>query len=346
MPSTNLVGKSTPCGWKVIELITTAQTSGGNFCTRYLVEDDDNKIAFMKAMDLSRVMSGSLEDIQALINEYIFERNILDFCKNEKMSKVVVPLSAGELINNQFPAPLNKVFYIVFEKADGDLRQIYLHERNNNWLSFFQAMHHVCIATEQLHRAGIAHQDIKPSNILHFPKNQSKIGDLGRVTDIHGKSPFINMPFPGDYRYAPIEVRYGISIKNFSDRFLTDIYSVGSLIYQTVMGVPLTAALANESEKISLNVFQIDYKESLVIHISAFSTLLNDFFVECVRLFGNKIAVEVTNTVREMCYPDYEKRGAPKFSKRPIKLNARRYTSKMATIIRLFYTEGLVYDVK
>ncbi|HDZ47065.1 hypothetical protein LCGC14_0154420 [marine sediment metagenome] len=346
MPSTSLVGKSTPCGWCVVKMITTSQTSGGNFCTRYLVESQNGDIAFMKAMDLTRVMNGSLEDIQALINEYLFERNILAYCKDEKMSKVVVPLSAGELINNQFQAPLNRVFYIVFEKAEGDLREVYLEKQHDDWFSFFKAMHHVCIAAEQLHRAGIAHQDIKPSNILHFAENQSKIGDLGRVTDIQGKSPFINMSFPGDYRYAPLEVRYGITVQEFSDRFLADIYAIGSLVYQTVMGISLTAALANESEKISPNVFQRDYRESLVIHISSFSILMKEFYEACENIFGNKIAEVVTGVVGEMCYPDYEKRGAPKFIARPMKLNARRYTSKMATVIRLFYIEGLISHVK
>lgn len=242
--------------------------------------------------------------------------------------------------------PLNRVFYIIFEKADGDLREVYLKSRPNDWLSFFRAMHHVCIAAEQLHRAGIAHQDIKPSNILHFPLEESKVGDLGRVTDIKGKSPFLKLPFPGDYRYAPLEVRYGVGMRDFYDRYLTDIYAIGSLVYQTIMGVNITAALVDQSRRSMPNALHVSYKDSLPLHISSFSVLMDRFFDECYKLFGQRIANEVCMVVREMCHPDFEMRGAPKFTSRKVKLSARRYTSKMASIIRLFYVEGLAKNVQ
>lgn len=289
MPSTTLQGYTTPCGWRITEKVNTKQVSGGNFCARYVVESNEGEVAFMKAMDLTRVFNASLEQIQSLIGEYLFEQKILEFCKEQKMSKVVVPMSAGEMENAQFPAPLNRVFYIIFEMAEADLRQKYLLYSGDDWLPFFKAIHHICIAAEQLHRAGIAHQDIKPSNVLHFDEGQSKLADLGRVTDEAGKSPFNSMLFPGDLSYAPIEILYRIGAKNFKDRYLSDMWAIGSLIYQTLMGSSISHILIAESQKILPNIATLSYSEALPVLYSTFSTMMDHFEEVCTEKFGKKI---------------------------------------------------------
>lgn len=50
-------------------------------------------------------------------------------------------------------------------------------------------MHQITAALRQLHGSGIAHQDIKPSNILFFQDDHTKLADLGRASDRHGGSP-------------------------------------------------------------------------------------------------------------------------------------------------------------
>ncbi|KMQ74402.1 protein kinase domain-containing protein [Marinobacter subterrani] len=340
MPSTTLQGNSTPCGWFIREKVDSKQVSGGNFCARYIVESEDGQIAFMKAMDLTRALNSPLEQLQSLISEYLFEQSILEYCKEQKMSKVVVPLSAGEMVNNQFQAPLNRVFYIVFEKAEADLRQKYLVSKQDEWLPFFRAIHHICIAAEQLHRAGIAHQDIKPSNILHFTENQSKLADLGRVTDIEGRSPFCSLAFPGDRRYAPIEVRFNVTPREFQDRYLSDMWAIGSLIYQTLMGSSVTHILAVESQKILPNVFSLRYSEALPVLYTSFSTMMGRFEQICSGSFGENIGTRISDVVSEMCHPDFERRGAPNFSSKASRPSIRRYTGKMSGIIRQFIIEG------
>ena len=340
MPSTELQGYTTPCGWYVEEKIDTKQVSGGNFCARYVVADGNGTRAFMKAMDLTRVFNAPLEDIQSLVSEYLFEQRILEFCKDRNMTKVVVPISAGEMENQQFPAPLNRVFYIVFELAESDLRQKYLVESRDEWLPFFRAMHHICIAAEQLHRAGIAHQDIKPSNVLHFSEDQSKLADLGRVTDKAGTSPFNSLFFPGDVRYAPIEVLYGVGAKEFSDRYLSDMWAIGSLIYQTLMGSSVSHILKVESQKILENVLTLSYADALPILYSAFCTMMDRFQEVCSDKFGEDIGKRITVIVSEMCHPDRDKRGGPKNSLGSYRPGIRRYTGKMSGVIRQFVVEG------
>ena len=88
MPSQSLEGLKTDSGWTVIERLKNELGSGGNFCVRYLAKSRKGEIGFLKAMDLSSVIH-DLRELQQKVGEYIFEQNILQSCKDKKMSKVV-----------------------------------------------------------------------------------------------------------------------------------------------------------------------------------------------------------------------------------------------------------------
>lgn len=344
MSADSLLGRTTPCGWEVYEKVESKQHSGGNFCTRYLVRNSTGTTAFLKAMDLSRAFqvnsANRLNEINKLTGEYLFERNILQICKDAKMTKVVVPLSAGEIIIAEQHPPLDEVYYIIFEKADGDLRQAFLNAPHSTWYSFFRAIKHTCIGLEQLHKAKIAHQDIKPSNILNFDNKVSKVADLGRVIDAEGQSPFSTYYFAGDLTYAPIEIIKNVHITEFEERFLADLYAVGSLIFQTFMGPQITAALKSEAALISPAVGQMNYEQALPIYTTTFFTLLDRMHQECSKRFDTEIADSVVNTVKEMCHPDYKTRGLPKSTNLAVRTSLRRYTGKINTILRLLKVKG------
>lgn len=340
MPSNSLQGLTTPTGWTITTKLTQKLGSGGNFCTRYLATGPNDQVGFLKAMDLTRALQ-SLEHLNQLTSEYLFEQHILGFCKDKNMSKVVVPIDAGQMQHPNFEPPLNNVFYIIFEKAEGDLRQTHLEVQDKSWSALFKTLHHVCIGVEQLHRAGIAHQDIKPSNILRFSDTQNKISDLGRVTDVHGKSPFSLLDFTGDRSYMPIEYSHGFKLSEFRDRFLSDMYLVGSLAYQGITGAQISTAIFSEAELFFPNIRSLNYAEALPYYQSAFVTILNRFETECRQHFGEKLAQQLTSIVSEMCNPNYEERGAPKFSSKTLRYSMRRYTGKFANIVSTAKIAGI-----
>ena len=344
MSAENLLGLVTPCGWEVVEKVDTKQHSGGNFCVRYLVRDSDGVVAFLKAMDLSRAFKYNqqerLQKVRQLISEYLFEREILNVCKNKKMTKVVIPISSGEIIIQGQMPPLDEVYYIVFERAESDFRQAFLNSPPSTWLGFFRALKHTCIGLEQLHREKIAHQDIKPSNILNFKNDISKVADLGRVVDAGGLSPFNSMSFAGDVSYAPIEIYYGVPMSSFEEKFLADLFGVGSLIYQTLMGTQITAALINEAILLSPLIKTMSYTQALPIYETAFFTLLQRLINEAASQFDVEIADAVANIVKEMCHPNYNVRGNPKGQNLPARLSIRRYTGKLNNLLRLLMVKG------
>ena len=93
----------------------------------------------------------------------------------------------------------------------------------------FRSLHNTAVGLQQLHKNGIAHQDLKPSNVLVFDK-VSKISDLGRASTQEISFRYDNLIIPGDRNYAPIEQLYNYHFCNdFEEKFAADLYLLGSL---------------------------------------------------------------------------------------------------------------------
>ena len=330
-----LLGLTTSSGWRVIENLGKPQGTGANFCVRYLAQHNiTEEIGFLKAMDLMDAVSKSLEEMQRTISCYLFEQKITEQCKGNNLSRVVVPLDAGELIHPNHPAPLNRVFYIVFEKAEGNLRERHFGSGSKKWLPMFKALHHVAHGVEQLHSTGITHQDVKPSNILEFKDDLFKISDLGRVVDVKGKSPFANTPFPGDLTYRPTELYFGQYGLETEFRKLCDIYMVGSLAYNMIMGDPINVSIIKKALHIEENLMHFKFHTALPVLLQAFEVVIERYRVYCAELFGDDISNLLTKTIYEMCHPDPTKRGTYGFSGGKKQPSIRRYVGRFSTLVQ------------
>ena len=257
------------------------------------------------------------------------------------MTKVVTPLDVGVIETAVRQAPLNRVYYVIFEMADADLRVQFLEQKVVSWCNLLSSLHHTVLGVYQLHRGGIVHQDIKPSNVLYFKSDVSKIADLGRVTDKEGTSPFSNVPFTGDPRYAPMEVRYGEVGVDFVDRRLSDLYMVGSLIYQMITGADISTHLYVETKLIAPNLTMLPFQDALAFYNSAFISILNRFEEGARVELGDSIAMELKVVVHELCNPDPLQRGNKIKTNKIQRLSMERYVGKMASILRKAKVRGL-----
>ena len=176
-----LEGKTLKTGWKVTKKASFKPGStGGSFSVCYLVEKDNQK-GFLKAINVLAFLRSDenlLEAITDMLNTYNFEKEILTRCNSKKLSKVSKLLEASFENIPGFMVP--NVYYMIFEKADGDVR---------NHLNFttmiddawkLRSLHNIATGIRQLHGIEISHQDVKPSNVFIFDK-VSKVGDLGRA---------------------------------------------------------------------------------------------------------------------------------------------------------------------
>lgn len=297
--------------------------SGGNFSTGYIVSKG-GVTGFMKAMDLHSVLPRGLEIIQKTIQLFLFEQGILRFCQDKRLSHIVKMIDHGEYLNPAIEQnDINKIYYMVFEWSDGDIRREITFEPNsqNSWK--MHVLHQVAIAICQLHKVNIAHQDVKPSNVLGFKEDkQYKLGDLGRSTAKHSVSPADDIPFPGDTSYAPPEIHYGYIKTDFQERrFTSDAYLLGSMIgFLFSTAGALTATLMNMPDEYSPTQWTGTYEDVLPYLVSAHTKSTE----ELKKYLPNGFSDELADIYFNLCHPDPFKRGNPKTraqAGRPLGLN-------------------------
>lgn len=238
-PKDRMLGLTIGEGWRVTTALQReAGQTGGNFSTGYIVERENQK-AFLKAMDLTRALledpENQLDAIRFVIDMIQFEGALLQECNAKGLSRVVRLLETSIVdLESENKDPLarasNRVHAFIFELGGPDVRKSFGIPCPEDTSVRLQVLHNVAAAIQQLHSAGIAHQDIKPSNVLGFD-TQHKLADLGRASLLGTKGPLDDQLFPGDPTYCPPEFAYGHTPTDHVDRrFATDAYMLGSMV--------------------------------------------------------------------------------------------------------------------
>lgn len=224
-----LVGVPLPNGWEVLQAARRGKSAtGGFFSSGYLVRNTDGRQGFLKAMDYSAAFAQHI-DTAAMLNSmtsaYLFERKVCEKCRDRQLRKVVHAIDTFTIQ----PVPNNwmsTVECLVFERADGDIRAHLDAQDRFDLVFVLRTLHHVATGLEQLHRVKIAHQDLKPSNVLVFGNEGSrKIGDLGRAWSEEHNAPHDACNYAGDRGYAPPELLYSdVSVDVGTRRFGCDAF--------------------------------------------------------------------------------------------------------------------------
>ena len=241
--------------WQVIEKrIRREEDKSGAFSSCYRVKNiETGQEGFLKAFNYQYAFTAlapnqsSADFLKALTSNYVYERELLLFCGLHRMSKVVTAIDHGEY---KEAGELFDVPYLVFEIADGSLKNV-RQVQNPDLAWKLGAFHGFLVGLSQLHGQRIAHQDIKPSNILIFGKNVSKLSDLGNATQLNNRSPAWNLDLHcGDMRFSPIELHYGYCSPDWETRRLgADLFMAGGIItYLITDTIFLSLMVANLSD--------------------------------------------------------------------------------------------------
>ena len=302
-------------GWTVLSKVPNLPNStGGNFSVPYFVErQEGTKVqrAFLKALNFRRLAAAP--DFARAVQEHIaafnFERDTLNICKDKRLRRVATLLDAGE---HRFPNNPLPVCYIIFELAHGDARRQLASLVTFDLAWTLRTLHQVCVAMNQLHTHGIAHQDLKPSNVLFFEAFGAKVGDLGSADNFAepAQSPRGSLGIAGDPSYAPPELFYNeVSLDWKVRRLGCDLYLLGSIVvFFFTGGASMTGLLQSKVPPSHSPVaWQHDYRSVLPYIRDAFEQALDDIKPS----IPPSVQGPVTNIIRCLCEPDPRRRGHP-----------------------------------
>ncbi|EKT4505774.1 protein kinase [Pseudomonas putida] len=348
-----LSGLTLKNGWVVGERLKTgaeAGGSGGFFSVSYTVSKD-NKIAFLKAFDLVKAFrrgKGQGKTLVSVLAEqaraFHFETNLHDVCVGAKLKRVVRILDHGEAdVPPEGAEQILQIPYMIMELADGGDVRSYLDRNSIIDLEMkLTYLKDVVLGIFQLHGVKIAHQDLKPSNVMIFGEGLAKVGDLGRASSQDHASAHDGFNVAGDIFYAPPEQLYGHALNGWLDRRMRcDLYQFASIVVFVFFGRTLNSAIIHTLPE-ALRPYPFggscgSYEQVLPCLIDLFETEIAQWEAQCPPWLGKELA----SIIRQCGHPDFKRRGAHKTLKQSVpQLGLDRFVSDFDRLIRIASIEA------
>jgi serine/threonine protein kinase len=322
-------------GWRVTRhLARNPDATGGTFSESFEVKKEE-KVGFLKAFDFSKAFEPGVDTTRAiedLVQDFNHERDVLAYCGEKRLSRVVIAIDHGSVQVPGLSQIEGRVFYMIFEMADGDVRvQMDMTSRFDSLWSL-RVLKDVCLGLFQVHREMIAHQDTKPSNILCYGDKGFKLGDFGRSSRRGQSARHDNLNVAGDRTYAPPELLYGHLHTDFGPRrFGCDLYMLGNLAAFLFSGVNVTSLLFSRlSPQHHPTQWAGTYAEVLPYLETAFGGVL----VDLAPLIDENIREDVLRLIQELCNPDLSGRGDRRGIGSSRQYSLERYVSRLDLITR------------
>lgn len=301
--------------WTVIsECDKSNQGSGGHFSKSYIVEDSDGTPAFLKAMDYAEAFAApdQIVALQELTASFDFERTVLRICVEKNLDRIVRILDEGliEIQNSTDHRVPPFVNFLVFELAEGDVRSQIDKMKKLDVSICLNILHDAAVGLQQLHGAGIAHQDLRPSNILQFKSLIAKLADLGRAASRDHSAPHDELYVPGCLSYAPPEFLYRMDREPGIHEWRRggDLFLLGSMVFFMFAGKMLMPVLVlHLAPEHHFNKWTGTYEQILPYLRKAFANTCSDF----ENSLPSEIRARLSPAMTQLCEPDPRQRGHP-----------------------------------
>ncbi len=329
-PALSLAGLELPHGWTVQKRVERPQNAtGGHFSHGYIARHINGAIGYLKALDIRQAMQGPepMASLNLLTQSFHHECELCLRCGRHSLSRVVRSIAQGTVHTNP-QDPYSLVPYLIFEMAQSDIRHWLDFEERFDLAWLLRVGHHVAVGLSQLHRIGIAHQDLKPSNVLFFHPRHIKIADLGRASARDLDAPHDSVNCAGHRSYAPPELLYGHMPQDWATRrFGCDAYLLGSFLCFLLTRLNMTGLLAHYiPTQLRWTVWAGPYADVLPFLQDAFGRALDAVDSDC----PPTLRPHLRPMVAALCDPDPMRRGHPvskRFSGNPYALD--RFISEL-----------------
>lgn len=318
-PKYQLQGLTLQSGWTLGEpIFPSPDSTGGNFGVGYKATRG-SELAFVKAIDFVQALNHDdpLEALTQMAGLATFEKDVLVYCSERRMSRVLRYLGHEYIYFDGTKNPLSRVSCLVMEAGTTDLRRLVSNVEAATCSWNLHVLSDVAQAISQLHRGGIAHQDVKPSNVIAVtdPKsrapNPMKLGDVGRVVRRDQSGPYDKEDWPGDPNYCPPERWYGHVPPDWCDaRDAADAYMLGSLMSFLFTGTTLQSLVMQQiPEPFRPTNWKGRFDENLMpVLVNAHEIALDTYLRP--QLLPN-VAETAMRIARALTHPDPLKRGDP-----------------------------------
>ena len=328
-----LLGHTTKTGWTIDSVRTVvAGATGSCHSFGFNAKHVDGRHAFVKVLDPTpdpALDTGyQLKDLELRLALFNYEKDIHNKCLERGIKHVVtfIEFDSIETAGSIF-------YYILFELADQDLRQIVNLDDSIEVSLRFNILHQLSLGLESLHFNQIAHQDIKPSNVLLFEGITAKLCDFGHAHDRSKMRPVPDVTISGDPGYAPLEQLYGLEPSEWTTRRLaTDLYLLGSLAFFMFTNVSLTARLATQlSPAHHWKEWNGSYQKVMPYVRRAWNEVVDQFSDG----LNEDYRSDLESLVRFLTNPDPEYRGHPRnLAGSDNKYGVRRFSSRFQLLAK------------
>lgn len=332
-PAEKLVGLTLLDFWVVEKnILHDAGDEGQSRSCFYRAVSADGRAAFVKAFDFRHEdMHGDIDRLEHMVREFANERRVHELCTKNSLSRVTTIYGSGKVTVDGFP-----VNFLVCEYADGSMRELQPpgcptippHER-------LIGLRQVASALAQLHSVGVAHQDVKPSNAVHFNRDQLKISDLGSSScTALDAPPHDDLSYAGQPGYAPYELLYNDTATTWYKRRVgCDLFLLGNLVFTSFVGHSLSYIVMHGiSPNLRYTESTHDYQEVLPDLVAAHFELVPAFLSATAPAC---IAEDLITMVLAMCHPDPARRGHPKnLLSSKAQFSVERFVGKLDSLAR------------
>ena len=222
---------------------------------------------------------------------------------------MITALDDGAITVQNVSSP-STVQYIIFELAEGDIRTQMSQADKLDIAWALRSLHQMAVGLQQLHSISVAHQDLKPSNVLLFASyTSSKLADLGRAAVEGQTPPHYGFDVAGDCSYAPPELLYGAVPRSWeAKRIGCDTYLLGSMVSSLFTSVAMTPLIMMSLDpRFHWTSWAGTYEEVLPYIRAAFHDALTYIAEE----FPYEFKEPLTEIVAQLCDPDSSLRGHP-----------------------------------